>query len=206
MVRSAILAGIVAGSLCAVYPASGQTPAIPRAYRGAQLQVDGIFVTPVPNAPFTAEVQIVSHDKLPDGTDHIVTTTNHIARSSSGRIRNERRQLVSPAFHGEPRLVSVHLYDPSNRMSIFYEPATLLARESILPAPPAPPAAQRAPAAITAPSASAVSAGTQTDTQPAIRPARSKLSWARKPWTAFRCRAGASPAPYLLRSAEPASL
>ncbi len=59
-------------------------PPMPHDYRGVQVHIDGIYITPIPNAPFTAEVQIVSHQKLPDGTEHIVTTRNHIARSFLG--------------------------------------------------------------------------------------------------------------------------
>lgn len=125
--------------------APGQQP-MPRDYRGPQVHVDGIWVTPVPNAPFTATVQIVSHNKLPDGTEHIVKTDNHIARSSSGRIRNERRLLVPQSFTGEPRLLSAHIYDPSSRLNIFTDPATRLARESVLPAPLRTPSAALPPA------------------------------------------------------------
>lgn len=132
-------------SVCGV-GAWGQTVPTPREYRGVQVHIDGIFVTPVPNAPFSADVEIVSHQKLPDGSEHVVMTRNHIARSSSGRVRNERRRLVPATFQGEPRLLSVHLYDPSDRKSTFYDPATLLARETILPTPPAAPATQQAPA------------------------------------------------------------
>ena len=140
-----------AGLLLSAVMVPGQVPApTPHDYRGPQVRVDGIFVTPVPNAPFAATVEIVSHQKLPDGTEHVVTTRNHIARSSSGRIRNERRQLVSASFKGEPRLLSVHLYDPASRKSTFFDPDTRLARETILPAPPVIPAGQRPPGAAAA--------------------------------------------------------
>lgn len=130
-----LLASLVAPCVAqTAAPATSATP-MPRDYRGVQVHVDGIFVTPVPNAPFTATVQIVSHQKLPDGTEHVVKTINHIARSSSGRIRNERRQLTAPAFVGEPRLLSVHLYDPNTRLSTFFDPQTRPARQETLPAP-----------------------------------------------------------------------
>ena len=104
--------------------------------RVSRTYVPGVFVTPVPNAPFTATVDILSHNKLPDGTDHIVTTKNHIARASSGRIYNERRQLVSSSFKGEPRLLSAHVYDPSSRLNIFWDPMTHIARETVQPERP----------------------------------------------------------------------
>jgi hypothetical protein len=115
------------------------TPPMPRDYRGPSTHIDGIFVTPVPNAPFTAQVEIVSHDKLPDGTEHVVKTENTIARASSGRIRNERRQMVPQSFKGEPRLLSAHIYDPNTRTSVYTEAQMRVARQIILPQP------QRAP-------------------------------------------------------------
>lgn len=118
---------------------------MPRDYRGPQIHIDGVWVTPVPNAPFIATVQIVSHAKLPNGTEHIVKTENHIARSSSGRIRNERRRLVPASFTAEPFLISAHLYDPNSRVSIFTDTATRIARQTILPQPPSTPAAQLPP-------------------------------------------------------------
>jgi hypothetical protein len=112
---------------------------MPRDYRGVQTIVPGIFVTPVPNAPFSAVVEILSHENLPDGSVNTLTTTAHIARSSSGRIYNERRQLVPTNFRGEPPLLSAHIYDPSSRLNIFYNPFQRIARESVLPKPPVAP-------------------------------------------------------------------
>jgi hypothetical protein len=129
---------LAALTLLAATLAPAQTPPTPRDYRGVQIHIDGIFVTPVPNAPFTAKVDIISHEILPDGSINIRTTINHVARSSSGRIYNERRQLVPATFKGEPRLLSGHIYDPSNRLNIFYDPITRLARETVLTQPPRP--------------------------------------------------------------------
>jgi hypothetical protein len=117
-----------------------QTQQMPSDYRGVQTYIPGIYITPVPNAPFSATVDIISNQKLPDGTTNIRTTINHIARASSGRIYNERRRLVSTAFQGEPALLSSHIYDPSNRLNIFVDPFTHLARESFLNRPPVAPA------------------------------------------------------------------
>lgn len=122
-------------------------PPMPPPYRGVQVHVDGIFVTPVPGAPFTAEAEIVSHDKLPNGTEHITMTRDHIARGSSGIIRNERRRMMPGGYQGEPQLLSVHLYDPSSRTSTFFDPMTHVARLTVLPGPLRTPAAQAAPGA-----------------------------------------------------------
>ena len=131
-----LIAPALAGAQQAAPPRPPQG-SVRRDYAGPQVHIPGIFVTPIPNAPFSATVNIVSHQKLPDGSEHIVTTINHVARTSSGIIYNERRQLVPVGFKGEPRLLSAHIYNPSNHQNILTEPMTRLARESILPNPPA---------------------------------------------------------------------
>ena len=120
----------------------GQEPpsAHPPDYRGVRIFIPGVFVTPVPGAPFSGVVEIISKESLPDGTVNIRRTINHIARSSSGVIYNERRRLVSPSFQGEPRLLSSHIYDPQTRLSTFLNPETHIARQMVLPTPPQAPA------------------------------------------------------------------
>ena len=137
----AAMLGVLAG-VGAQQPQNPQRPAqnapmVRLGYAGPQIRIPGIFVTPMANAPFTATVNIVSHQKLPDGTEHVVTTINHVARTSSGIIYNERRQLVPVGFRGVPRLISGHIYNPSNHLNVYLDPMTHLARESILPGPPA---------------------------------------------------------------------
>jgi hypothetical protein len=138
-IRTLLSAGTIA-CLSAISISHAQTREMPRDYRGVQVIVPGIFVTPVPGAPFSATLEILSHETLPDGSVNTRTTTAHIARSSSGRIYNERRQLVSTNFNGLPPLLSAHIYDPSSRLSIFYNPYERIARETILAQPPSAPA------------------------------------------------------------------
>ena len=126
-------------------PAQTSGQLMPRDYRGVQTNIGGIFVTPVPNFPFTADVEIVSHIKTTDGSEHVVTTTEHIARASSGRIYNERRMFVPADFKGTPRLLGFLIYDPSSRQSIRVDPMRHLAREVTLRAPLQTPAASLAP-------------------------------------------------------------
>src|SRR5271168_3492255 len=117
--RSAVLlpALLCCPVLC-LAQAQPPTRQMPPDYAGPQTHIPGVFVTPVPNAPFTADVDIISHQKLPDGTENVRTTTNHIARDSSGRIYNERRALVPTSFKGEPRLLSAHIFNPADRLNI----------------------------------------------------------------------------------------
>jgi hypothetical protein len=121
--------------LLSAIAASAQTPQMPPDYRGVQTQIPGIYVTPIPNAPFSAKVDIVSHQKLPDGTISIRTTINHIARDSAGRIYNERRVLVPNTFKGDPPILEWHIYDPNTRLNVFVNPHTHIARETVLPQP-----------------------------------------------------------------------
>ena len=133
----------------------GSRGRMPPDYSGVGTVVPGIFLTPVANAPFSAETEIVSHEKLPDGTEHMTTSRNHMARSSSGRIYQERHPLAAANLLGKTPIVSEHIYDPSSRQSIFVFPFRHLAREMTLRAPEAvpanalPPAEQRKDPAIT---------------------------------------------------------
>ena len=106
--------------------------------------MDGVFVTPVPGAPFSAVVKLESTQLLPDGTSVTRKTVNAIARDSQGRIYNERRQLLPAAFNGTPPVTGGHIFDPQTRISTFLDPRTHLARQRIIaerPRTAVPPAA-----------------------------------------------------------------
>jgi hypothetical protein len=103
----------------------------PPDYRGVQTHIPGVWVTPVPGAPFSGTVEILSKEKLPDGSTYVRHTINHIARNSSGVIYNERRRLVAPEFRGEPRLTQFHIFDPQTGLNTFLDPYTHLARQSV---------------------------------------------------------------------------
>jgi hypothetical protein len=139
-----LMLGFAQGQVAGRPPAGGTGDSseqpLPPIYRGVEVRIPGIFVTPVPNSPFTAKVQIVSQEQLPDGSVRIRKTVNHIARQSSGRIYNERRQLVPSSFAAEPRLLSAHIYDPTTRLSTFLNPMTHIAQDIVLKRPPVAPA------------------------------------------------------------------
>jgi len=115
------------------HTAAAQNPPMPPNYAGVRVQIPGVYVTPVPNSPFSADVTILSHQKLVDGSELIRTTINHIARDSQGRIYNERRALVPTSFKGEPMLLEAHIFDPLTSLNTFYTPAARLARQTTLP-------------------------------------------------------------------------
>jgi hypothetical protein len=107
----------------------------PPQYRGVALFVDGIFVTPVPGAPLTAIVELQSAQILADGSIEVRKSIANVARDSQGRIYNERRQLVSPSFTGDPQLLSFHIFDPETRLNTFLNPWTHIARQTTWTAP-----------------------------------------------------------------------
>jgi hypothetical protein len=122
---------VIATTVCLAW---AQDSAVnPPPYRGANLSIGGVFVTPVPGAPFSAVVKIESTQTLADGTVDVRKTINDIARDSQGRIYNERRVLMPASFTGTPPLESAHIFDPQTRVSTSLNPYTHLARQQTIP-------------------------------------------------------------------------
>jgi hypothetical protein len=111
--------------------------------------VNGIFVPPVPNAPFSGTVEILSEQKLSDGSVNILKTINHIARDSQGRTYNENRRFVATAFEDVPPLQTFHVYDPVTGRLTHLNPYTFVARQIVVNSPP-PPQRDTVPASSTA--------------------------------------------------------
>ena len=76
-----------------------------------------IFVTPIPNVPFTAVVQVERSFVQPDGSVKTAKTVRQIARDSHGRIYNETRTLIPVSSKETPQLRRILLYDPQTRVS-----------------------------------------------------------------------------------------
>ena len=96
----------------------------------------GIFVTPIPNAPFSGTVRVERTDVRPNGTTIQFWSQRLIARDNAGRIYNEYRPLVPMAVSTIPPATSIHLYDPQNRMSEYLYPLRKTYQMSILNRPP----------------------------------------------------------------------
>ena len=96
----------------------------------------GIFVTPIPNAPFSGTVRVDRTD-LRNGVALQVWSQRLIARDKAGRIYNEFRPFVPMAVNTVPPATSIHLYDPQNRMSEFLYPLRKTYGVTILNRPPA---------------------------------------------------------------------
>jgi len=76
-----------------------------------------IFVTPIPNTPFSAVVNVERTVVRPDGSVMQFRSMREVARDTRGRIHNESRALVPASSSETPRLLHVHLYDPQSRVS-----------------------------------------------------------------------------------------
>lgn len=96
----------------------------------------GVFVTPVPGAPFSAEAEQFMVQVLKDGSLFQRETAALIARDSQGRIRNERHEVLPASANRKPVVFSVHIYDPETRLNTFLNPDTHVATQRVLPNPP----------------------------------------------------------------------
>jgi hypothetical protein len=121
MMRKVFMKALCGAGLAALFTASGL------AQNDFRL---GIFVTPIANAPISATAVLETARPLPDGTTDRLKSVDHIARDSSGRIYNERHQLVPLNFTGTPPLFSSHIFDPATRTSTFLNLREHIARQS----------------------------------------------------------------------------
>jgi TonB family protein len=112
--------------------------------------VNGIFIDPVPNAPFSGVLEITSRQKLSDGSFNDLKTINCVARDSVGRTYQEGRHFVADQYQGEPPLQSFRIYDPNAELETRLDPFTFIARQvtrkEAKPAPGLVPAADAATA------------------------------------------------------------
>jgi hypothetical protein len=126
--RSQLMVGICCGVAAMV---AASAPAV-RAQSGG-----GIFVTPIPNAPFTGTVHVERTDVQPNGDTLPLWSEREIARDNEGRIYNEFRPFVPTTTRTVPDAIVIHLYDPQNRMTEYLYPEQKTYRMMILKRPPA---------------------------------------------------------------------
>lgn len=90
--------------------------------RSSAQEAADIFVTPVPNAPFHAVVDVRRSQVERDGSVRDFKSYREIGRDSHGRIHNEARQMVKTSQNKDAKLVRVHLFDPQTRTSTWFDP------------------------------------------------------------------------------------
>ena len=84
-------------------------------------QVD-IFLTPIPNVPFSGTVNMERSRLQPDGSILKLHTSRGIGRDREGRTYHEHRSLVPTSNTTLPPPFSVELYDPQTRVVTFLDP------------------------------------------------------------------------------------
>jgi hypothetical protein len=110
------LQAALAGIFCSVFLVFAAAPG------GLAQSTSGIFITPVPDAPFTGVIKVDRTIVQPDGKVESLTTIRDTARDSRGRIYNVFRALVPADFAGTPPTIRVHSYDPQTRSYTYLYP------------------------------------------------------------------------------------
>jgi len=98
---------------------------------------DDIFVTPIPNAPFSGVINVERSIVRQDGTVVNLKTVRAIHRDSHGRIYNEYRSLLPPSSSETPQITQILLYDPQTRTSTTLFPPQHAYRSGTTRRPPA---------------------------------------------------------------------
>jgi hypothetical protein len=107
-------------------------PVVPR------LSAQGdIFVTPIPNAPFSGVINVKRSIVQQGGTVVDLRSVRVIHRDSRGRIYNEYRTLLPASSSGTPQVSHVLLYDPQSRISTTLFPPQQAYRSVTTRRPPA---------------------------------------------------------------------
>jgi TonB family protein len=105
---------------------------------GRTQNTSGIFLPPVPGAPFSGVI-VVERTIVPAGGGPALNlkTVREVARDSQGRIHNVFRQLVPASDNSEPPIVRIHLYDPQSRSYTYLYPQQKTYRTGTVNHPPA---------------------------------------------------------------------
>ncbi len=98
---------------------------------------DDIFVTPIPNAPFSAVINVERSIIRKDGTVLNLKTMRAIHRDSHGRIYNEYRTLLPASSSVTPQVTHILLFDPQTRNSTTLFPPQHVYRSTTTRRPPA---------------------------------------------------------------------
>ena len=134
MIRTRVL--VVIAVLVSFFVATRVSTAQDNAMSSAPAFNGGVFVTPVPGAPFSAEAEQYMTQVLRDGSSFERKTAALIARDTQGRIRNESHEVLPASSTRKPIIFSVHIYDPDTRLNTFLNPNTHIATQRVLLNPP----------------------------------------------------------------------
>jgi TonB family protein len=105
---------------------------------GLAQSTGGIFITPVPNAPFTGVI-VVQRTRVAsnNGSAMDLKTVREVARDSQGRIYNVFRSLEPASESSTPPVERIHFYDPQSRGYTYLYPEQKTYTTGIVNHPPA---------------------------------------------------------------------
>jgi hypothetical protein len=106
----------LAGIVCSAFLTFAAVPG------GLAQRTSSIFITPVPDAPFTGVIKVDRTIVQPDGKVQTLNTIRDVGRDNRGRIYNVFRALVPADFAGTPPTMRVHFYDPQTRSYTYLYP------------------------------------------------------------------------------------
>jgi hypothetical protein len=98
---------------------------------------DDIFVTPIPNAPFSGLISVERSIVGQGGSVVNLKAVRAIHRDSHGRIYNEYRNLLPASSSETPQITHILLYDPQTRTSTTLFPPQHTYRSGTTRRPPA---------------------------------------------------------------------
>lgn len=101
----------------------------------AQVRLD-VFVTPIPNAPFTGVINVERSVVQRDGSISNLKTVREIGRDGKGRIYSEATTLLPAGSTETPRVLSILVYDPQTRTSTTLRPQQKIFFRGIVNRPP----------------------------------------------------------------------
>jgi hypothetical protein len=104
---------------------------------GLAQNISGIFITPVPGAPFSGVIRVDRSIVRPNGKVESLKTIRDSGRDSRGRIYNVFRVLVPADFAGTPPTIRVHFYDPESRSYTYLYPRQRTYMTGMVNHPPA---------------------------------------------------------------------
>jgi hypothetical protein len=106
---------------------------------GRTQNTSGIFLPPVPGAPFSGVI-VVERTIIPHSGDSALNlkTVRDVARDSQGRIYNVFRQFEPASDNTTPPVVRIHFYDPQTRSYTYVYPQQKTYMTGTVNHPPAP--------------------------------------------------------------------
>jgi len=95
---------------------------------GTTNHIQGIFITQLANAPFSAKEEVEWTRSLADGTVVNSKYYSHVARDTQGRVYRENRKIIPANSTKEPPLNYSFVLNPESRTRTTCYPATQICR------------------------------------------------------------------------------